>query len=126
MTDLKLCPYCGQEPWEDQLGTWRCSNNVGSCQLARMTMGFTRKQWNKRFVCPDEDGKKVYAGDLFTFESFDVEDIDMPEDQCLGMFVWMEEGGRWAISIQEEKYDGIVWSNGDFKNLHITLIEEMT
>ena len=53
----ELCPYCGNEP--QPFGTlWvmcvteDCSNRASA---------FTPEQWNRRFVCLDKNGDKVFA-----------------------------------------------------------------
>ena len=58
----KLCPYCGHEYYVNADGIHRCGNYKGRCPLAVSNTDFTSEQWNKRFVCLDSKGKKVFNG----------------------------------------------------------------
>jgi len=65
MNELLNCPFCGSEaekicPMKGDLrDLHRCSNI--HCGLNRI--GIPSRRWNKRYVCPDSNGDKVYAGD---------------------------------------------------------------
>ncbi len=58
---LLLCPYCG---WPAERGAGgldiHCSNQYG-CDAFDCSMSI--KDWNRRYVCPDKNGDKVFAGD---------------------------------------------------------------
>ncbi len=70
------CPYCGHEVYageylyaKDKMIV-RCGSTGEKCRLFPSSGPVTKEEfpavlaaWNKRFVCPDMNGKAVYAGD---------------------------------------------------------------
>ena len=54
----KLCPYCGSEP-NTIVEFAFCPNR--ECPIGMLMMGI--EDWNRRFVCLDKNGDKVFAGD---------------------------------------------------------------
>ena len=79
-TELLPCPFCGSEAKATYIGNDRtksrkievkCQNKM--CRITQVTgairYGFdwlddvSCAAWNRRFVCLDKNGKKVFAGD---------------------------------------------------------------
>ncbi len=82
----KLCPYCGEEPIVNEYQSIECPNSL--CPIFSLT--FTVEEWNRRYVGPDKNGKKVYAGDevrVLYGESRDLE----------GRVVWNKKHLRWTV-----------------------------
>ena len=120
--EIRPCPFCGSEWVEvEKFDSGMCSSVVGGCPISGHLI--TREHWNRRYVCDDKDGKKVFAGDMFEFESFDVEDVPMPEEVAIGWFTWLPEYGRWAINVEDIDWNGVIYYNGELSELHITPIE---
>ncbi len=118
--ELLPCPYCGEEP--QPRGTRWVMCVTEDCP--NRASAFTPEEWNRRFVCLDKNGNKVFAGDDFWFESFEVEGITSYklDEQERGCFAWMPTYGRWGIDID----NAIVWYDGPLSDLHIELIKEDT
>ncbi len=58
-TELLPCPYCGGKP--EPCGTrWVMCVTEGCPNRASV---YTPEQWNRRFVCLDKNGDKVFARD---------------------------------------------------------------
>ena len=56
----ELCPYCGNEPIPTGAGAKLMCNNL-KCPIYAHECSLG--QWNRRFVCPDKNGDKVFVGD---------------------------------------------------------------
>ena len=58
------CPFCGKEAKSDvelmgkSWDLWECSDD--DCPNRGC---YTKEEWNRRFICPDSNGKPVSAGD---------------------------------------------------------------
>ncbi len=55
--ELPTCPFCGTHP--DTLKGFACCPN-DDCEI--VGLGIPIAAWNRRFVCPDSNGKAVFAG----------------------------------------------------------------
>ncbi len=65
-TKLKPCPFCGGKATVDDDGQYQwveCESCGARAGIGRDDVGPDEAAWNKRFVCPDKNGKAVYAGD---------------------------------------------------------------
>ncbi len=72
---LLPCPYCGATRgnalaiWKIKGEGWRVGCINEECKMAKVltkpypTEAEAIAAWNRRFVCPDKNGNKVYAGD---------------------------------------------------------------
>lgn len=111
---LKVCPFCNGNAIADsnhpQNGyTARCA---GECE-AEIWGGSLEKainDWNRRFVCLDKDGAKVFAGDEFNFNSKGRPPIKLH-------FVWSKQRLRWLY--ENDQSDTWIPKSSD----NITLIE---
>ena len=131
--ELLPCPFCGGEA--KPLKNYRMSGVCVGCEhsienphpaiqclcCGGVMMG-SAEHWDRRFVCLDKNGDKVFAGDDFWFESFEVEGITSYklDEQERGCFAWMPTYGRWGIDID----NAIVWYDGPLSDLHIELVKE--
>ena len=61
-TSLNSCPYCGEEPVSRGEGVVMCNNTKELCQNRASV--FTLAAWNRRFVCLDKHGDKVYSDSI--------------------------------------------------------------
>ena len=65
-TELLPCPYCGST---ESIPAKHATQHAVMCLMCKaMGPNMPSKEkaiaaWNRRFVCPDKNGKKVFAGD---------------------------------------------------------------
>lgn len=92
----KLCPYCGTEVYEIDKDRVSCGDT--DCCLGHLS--FSRKQWNRRFVCHDEHGDKVFAGDSFMYKGWlftSPQRLTMVSGKY-GPMVKYNDGNIWPLS----------------------------
>ena len=61
--EMKPCAFCGEIVIEDY-GSTACDNS--QCPIFRIVMSIAT--WNRRFVCNDKYGKKVFEGNEVMLE----------------------------------------------------------
>ena len=76
--ELLPCPFCGNDNvsvsrYVREKKPWHVGCPQGKCFLhGFQVVGYATREeaiaaWNKRFVCPDKNGDKVFAGDKVKF-----------------------------------------------------------
>ncbi len=64
--ELRGCAHCGsmavKNGYYAKVQYYGCGN--GGCPLK--VVAATREQWNRRYVCPDKNGKAVYSNSIIT------------------------------------------------------------
>ena len=74
MSALGKCPHCGHEYWDIESSRLEPITFYGICENCHATGPDKPNQkeaiaaWNRRYVCDDKDGKKVFAGDTVMHE----------------------------------------------------------
>ena len=105
-TELLSCPFCGSEAKNEIDMPWRF---VQCCEC--MTTGpetYNAEEaiaaWNRRFVCLDRNGKKVFAGDKVKgwLRPDEVSDGDRLYDK--GTIWWDDKMLLWRLAIAGHKY----------------------
>ncbi len=94
-TELLSCPFCGC-PAESNAGGLdiHCSNQYG-CLAFDCSM--SADDWNRRFVCPDKNGGKVFAGDKVKAWIRSSNTDVAHETYDIGTLVWDGRGLVWRI-----------------------------
>lgn len=87
-TELKRCPFCGSEATLYKRDTMCLCENQ-SCVI--YGVGFTVAEWNRRFVCLDKNGEKVFEGDNVR--------------HCGHIYVVAWEGTRLRYELQRNGHD---------------------
>lgn len=94
--ELSACPCGDKAAVLDVGGRFRVYCNNSRCFIgpSRETEAEAIAAWNRRYVCPDKNGKPVYAGEWFNFLS----DRDPPVKL---RFVWVQKTLRYMIENEE-------------------------
>lgn len=106
-TDLAICPFCGGEAevvedFYDCPRYWvRCKTCAGTAYGPDENDDKDKAiiAWNRRFVCFDKNGDKVYAGDDFNFILHGQPPIKLHfvwDASRLGYMYENEQGEKWA------------------------------
>ncbi|KKL11967.1 hypothetical protein LCGC14_2540440, partial [marine sediment metagenome] len=85
----KLCPYCGNEP--QPRGTRWVMCVTEDCP--NRASAFTPEQWNKRFVCLDKNGDKVFAGDNIRLTAKEIGKDDDPFESVITLEPCISQDG---------------------------------
>ena len=95
--ELLPCPYCGENPQR----AYHNDNVMCDCNRAEMS----KRDWNRRFVCPDKNGDKVFAGDKVTAWLRHTEIIEgqLPYDE--GVMWWDNKMLLWRVAIKGRTYE---------------------
>ncbi len=112
MSDTLLpCPYCGNEPIPTGAGAKVMCNNLNCPIYARE---FSPWLWNRRYVCLDKNGDKVYSDSHFRIWGKDT--------LC---FVWDVDFLRWRTKWIDGKSKGES-CDAIFACFEIELVKEPT
>lgn len=109
-TELLPCPYCGEEPVIRGEGVVMCNNTKELCQNRASV--FTLAAWNRRFVCPDKNGDKVFAGDTVW--------VGTGVALYKGIVTWRDDHADWVVL---RKGRSVGWG---IRSDEIELVKEMS